>query len=239
MSTRSLAGFSLAFCLMVPPVAWAQTTPYTIHADDQLQVMVFGAQGIYSIPVQGQPQSQPATIQALSQTVTVLSDGTITYPLIGSISVAGLRPDVAAERIAAALAAYVIHPTVSVIVAKGTPATIEVLGSVDHGGQFELQKGDRVVDALVKAGVGPSSFADLNHVTVNRMVGGVPHIYDVNLYDMLLNADYSSNPLLQPGDIVYVPKARQYNLANLISIPFGLYYLYLLVHPSAGVVAPH
>ena len=148
---------------------------------------------------------------------------------------AGLQPDAAAQRIAEALQAYVVHPKVSVIVVKGTPATVEVLGSVDHGGQIELQSGDRVVDAIARAGVGPTSYADLNHITVNRMVGGVPHLYNINLYHMLLNADYSSDPILQPGDVVYVPKARQYNIANLTNIPFALYYLYLLINPAAGL----
>jgi protein involved in polysaccharide export with SLBB domain len=231
-SARSFAAAFISLCLLASIAAQAETNPYTIHADDQLQVMVFGTEGVSSISSQG--QSVPNTIPSLSQTVTVLSDGTITYPLIGSISVAGLRPEAAADRIAAALAVYVIHPTVSVLVVKGTPARIEVLGSVEHGGQFELEKGDRLVDALVKAGVGPSSFADLNHITINRVVNGTPALYNINLYNMLLNADYASNPVLEPGDIVYVPKAKQHDLTNLASIPFALYYLYLLAVPSAG-----
>ncbi|HET6274867.1 MAG TPA: polysaccharide biosynthesis/export family protein [Candidatus Cybelea sp.] len=234
MTARFIAALFLAFCLAAPAAAAAQTSTYAIRADDQLQVIVFGTQGATPLQPQGGP-APTGTIQALSQTVTVLSDGTITYPLIGSISVAGLQPDVAAERIAAALGAYVVHPTVSVIVVKGTPATIEVLGSVDHGGQIELQKGDRVVDAIARAGVGPTSSADLNHITLNRLVDGVPHLYNVNLYHMLLNADYASNPTLQPGDVVYVPKARQYNISNLTNIPFALYYLYLLINPAAGI----
>lgn len=233
MPARFVAVLLLAFSFAIPAAAPAQTSTYAIRANDQLEIIVYGAQGI--TPVQPQSQVPNPSIAALSQTVTVLSDGTITYPLVGSISVAGLQPDAAAQRIAEALQAYVVHPKVSVIVVKGTPATVEVLGSVDHGGQIELQSGDRVVDAIARAGVGPTSYADLNHITVNRMVDGVPHLYNLNLYHMLLDADYSSNPILQPGDVVYVPKARQYNIANLTNIPFALYYLYLLINPAAGL----
>lgn len=236
-SGRCVAAVLFVFSLLTATSAQAETSPYTIHADDQLQVLVFGTQGVNSMAAQG--QSSPNTIPALSQTVTVLSDGTITYPLIGSISVAGLRPADAADRIAAALAVYVKHPTVSVLVLKGTPSKVEVLGSVEHGGQFELEKGDRLVDALVKAGVGPTSFADLNHITINRVVNGAPRLYNVNAYNMLLNADYSSNPLLEPGDVVYVPKARQHDLSNLANIPFALYYLYLLAVPGAAAMVVH
>lgn len=220
----------MVLVLSLCTTAVAGAADYIIQPGDQLQVLVFGSQGLGSVQTQGQPQT--GTIQALSQSLTVLSDGTITYPLIGSIVVAGLTPDAAGRRISDALSRYVKHPNVSVIVQKGTPATVKVIGSVDHGGQIELQSGDRLADALAKAGAGPTSQADLNHITLNRVVDGVPRVYNINLYKMLLNADYSANPVLQPGDLVYVPKAKQYNVANWINLPFGLYYLYLLLTPG-------
>ncbi len=210
---------------------------YTIHADDQLQVQVFGTQGLYSTPGQN-GQFASNTIQPLSQTVTVLSDGTINYPLIGTVAVAGLRPDDAAHRISDDLLAFVIHPIVSVEVLKGTAERISILGSVEHGGQFELARGDRLVDLLVKAGVGPQSFADLNHITLNRVVDGIPRLYNIDVYNMLLNADYAANPILESGDVVYVPKAKQHNAADFLNLPFALYYLHLLAVPGATGVIP-
>jgi protein involved in polysaccharide export with SLBB domain len=231
MSAGRFIALFLALCVLAPAMAKAATS-YTIHDGDQLQVMVFGGQGLAAVQVPVQPQ--PGTIASLSQIVTVLSDGTITYPLIGSIGVAGLTPDDAAKRIAAALAAYVRSPQVSVIVQKQLLPSIKVLGAVDHGGQLELQDGDRLLDALAKAGVSPYSYADLNHITLNRIVDGVAHVYTLDLYKLLLNADYSEDPVLQPGDVVYVPKARQVNLANWTNLPFALYYLYLLVTPGVN-----
>ncbi len=219
------------------PFAMQVQGPYTIHADDQLQVQVFGTQGLYSVPGQN-GQLSTNTIAALSQTVTVLSDGTVNFPLIGSITVAGLQPDTAAHHISDALTAFVIHPIVSVEVMKATTEKIEVLGSVEHGGEYELQRGDRLVDLLVKAGIGPQAFADLNHITLNRVVDGIPRLYNVNLYNMLLNADYSSNPVLQSGDVVYIPKAKQHNAADFLNIPFALYYFHLLAVPGAAGVIP-
>ncbi|HEX4012529.1 MAG TPA: polysaccharide biosynthesis/export family protein [Candidatus Cybelea sp.] len=227
-----LAALSVALCAFAPSFARAETA-YIIQPGDQLQVMVFGGPGITAIqvPLQVQPAT---TIAPLSQAVTVLADGTISYPLIGSIHVAGLTPDAAGKLIAGALTAYVRHPTVSVLVAKSTPSTIKVLGSVDHNGQIELQKGDRLADVLAKAGVSSYSYPDLNHITVNRVVDGVRHVYNYDLYNMLLNADDSADPLLQPGDVVYVPKARQVNQAAWLNLPFGLYYLYLLLTPGVN-----
>ncbi|HEY6450873.1 MAG: polysaccharide biosynthesis/export family protein [Candidatus Cybelea sp.] len=232
MLARRLAALSLALCALAPSIAKADT-PYSIQPGDQLQVMVFGGPGITAIqiPLQVQPS---ATIAALSAAVTVLGDGTITYPLIGSIHVAGLTPDEAGKRIAAALAVYVRRPTVSVLIQKSTPSTIKVLGSVDHNGQIELQRGDRLTDALAKAGVSSYSYPDLNHITLNRVVDGVPRVYNFNLYNKLLNANDSADPVLEPGDVVYVPKARQVNQAAWLNLPFGLYYFYLLLTPGVN-----
>ena len=231
MFTRRLITLVLMLSVFTPYVAEASSN-YVIHSGDQLQVLVFGSQGIAGIqvPLQAQPSS---TIAALSQAVVVLSDGSITYPLIGSIHVAGLTPDMASQQIASALSRYVRHPNVTVIVQKGLTPSVEVLGAVDHGGQLELQEGDRLVNAIAKAGVS-AQFSDLNHITLNRVVDGAPKVYTINLYLMLNNADYSANPALEQGDIVYVPRAKQNNLANLINVPFGLYYLYLLLTPGVN-----
>lgn len=206
MRSRSISVAFWLLWLLVPIGVNARTPAYTIHPDDQFQVSVFGA-------------------QALSATVTVLSDGTITVPLVGQLHVGGLAPDEALHRLTAALSAYVRHPMVTFVLVKGTPATVEVLGSVDRNGPVEIQDGDRLADVIAKAGAGPDTHADLNHITVNRIEAGVPHLYNVNLYNMLLNADYGSNMRLKPGDVVYVPKARQYNMSLL---PISLFYLYLI-----------
>jgi protein involved in polysaccharide export with SLBB domain len=238
MFGRNFAVLFLIAGLAAPLVALGAPEPYTIQAGDQLQVVVYGLSG--TLPPVAQGPAPPAIIQSLSQTVTVLSDGTVTYPLIGSISVTGLTADAASDRLTAAMRRYVIRPRVSVIIARGKAATFYVLGAVDHGGQFDLERDDRLANAIVEAGVGVNSLADLNHITINRVVDGVPHVYNVNLYNMLLNADYSANLPLKPGDVVYVPKAKQTNLSNLANLPAALYYLYLLVTPgiTRGLVSP-
>src|SRR5581483_3641427 len=68
---------------------------YRINPGDQLNVQVFG---------------EPT----LTQTVTVLDDGTIQYPLIGKVKVGGDTPTQAASTITKSLEEYVKHPIVTV-----------------------------------------------------------------------------------------------------------------------------
>jgi polysaccharide biosynthesis/export protein len=195
-----------------PLRASAQANEYKIRPYDQIQVTIAGA-------------------SLLSQTVTVLSDGTVLYPFVGSIRVEGLTTTQLADVLAQRLRHYFNRsPQLGVNLLKTTPSLVNVLGAVDHGGAIQIQNGDRLVDVIARAGVGPEAYADLNHVTVNRLVDGVPQLYNVNVYNMLLNADYASNMILRDGDTVYVPKAKQRNYAGL---PIALYYLYLLATPGA------
>jgi polysaccharide export outer membrane protein len=209
---------SLVVCavLFVQAVACAPATAssgdYVIHTGDQVQIFVYG-------------------VTALNETVPVLPDGTIALPLVGSVQVATLTPDAAGRLITGLLGHFVKKPTVNVIVVKPTLNVVEVLGSVDKGGAIELDPGDRLSDAIVKAGAGPTTHADLNHITINRIVDGKSQLFNVDLYQMLLNGDLASNMLLQPNDLIYVPQAKQ--PVNLLNLPFALYYLYLLGSPHA------
>jgi polysaccharide biosynthesis/export protein len=214
VTTKILAAALATTLLLVgfPMRVFAQASEYKIRPYDQIQVTIAGA-------------------SLLSQTVTVLSDGTVLYPFVGSIRVEGLTTTQLTDLLAQRLKHYFNRtPQLGVNLLKTSPALVNVLGAVEHGGAIQIQNGDRLVDVITKAGVGPDAYADLNHITVNRLVDGVPQLYNVNLYNMLLNADYSSNMLVRDGDTVYVPKAKQRNYTNL---PITLYYLYLLATPHA------
>src|SRR5579863_9277249 len=102
---------------------------YVIHDRDVLQVQV---------------SNDPT----LSQTVTVLPGGDISYPLVGKIHVGGLTPDQASKTIAAALKTYVRHPFVSVVVAQVGTLNVLVLGNVKTPGKYALLPNARVTDAI-------------------------------------------------------------------------------------------
>lgn len=87
--------------------------------------------------------------------------------------------------------------------------TVEVVGSVDHPGEIVLNEGDHLSMAIAKAGNGPSTFADLNHVRVTRTLpDGKPQVISINLYDKLEKGDLSSDLVMQKGDLVYVPQGK-------------------------------
>lgn len=108
--------------------------------------------------------------------------------------------------------------------------SVEVLGSVDHPGEIQLNEGDRLTMAIAKAGNSQASNADLNkiHVTRNLSSGQVQQ-FDINLYQELEKGDLSKDLVMQKGDVVFVPQARAKatnNLSGAASLLYGLRLLF-------------
>jgi protein involved in polysaccharide export with SLBB domain len=87
---------------------------------------------------------------------------------------------------------------------------VRVIGAVDKPGDIDVDDGDRLSMAVAKAGASTSSNPDLNRVHVTRRgPSGADAGFEVNLYRELQQGDLRSDPVLQKGDIVYVPQAHR------------------------------
>lgn len=92
------------------------------------------------------------------------------------------------------------------IVVRESLDRVAVLGAVGAPGYFELQPGDRVTDALARAGGPLSSPGKLTNVLVERRSGEVK---TVNVVALMAGSPEEVNLTLQPGDTVIVPEARR------------------------------
>jgi polysaccharide export outer membrane protein len=95
-----------------------------------------------------------------------------------------------------------------------TPSSIRVrvIGAVDKPGDIDIEEGDHLSMAVAKAGASTNSNPDLNRVHVTRTgPTGAFAGFEVNLYRELQQGDMRSDPVLQKGDIVFVPQARRHD----------------------------
>ncbi|HNV87161.1 MAG TPA: polysaccharide biosynthesis/export family protein [Candidatus Omnitrophota bacterium] len=196
----------LAIALLIPQISFAEDKePYRIGREDVLDVSVWGSQD-------------------LTQTVTVSSDGTFSYPILGNVPAAGLTPEQIANDIQEKLAqGYVKDPKVSVTVKEYNSKKILVFGEVEKPGLYKLKGKVPLLELLfMVGGVKP----DAKRMTVIRPLnvdqGGeaVPaamdttfakegkedsaQAIDVNLISLLSKGDLSQNVLIMPGDTIYV-----------------------------------
>lgn len=140
----------------------------------------------------------------LNRTVTVLQDGTITFPLVNNAPAAGKTTVQLQNALAKALQKYVSHPRVSVVVQKTQNNTASVLGEVNDPGSYPVSVGHTtVLDMLAKAG-GLTAYADKGNVSVMRKKGGDTRQIHFRYYKAVSNDPGSSDFCVRPGDLVMV-----------------------------------
>ncbi len=165
------------------PVAARPDEAYLIHGGDEINVIVYGEKD-------------------LSQAVTVLPSGTISYPLIGEVHIGGETPTQAAATLSTSLKHYLRQPQVSVVVVKEGPLEVLVLGNVVKPGKYELPSRSRLTDALASAGgLGPTD-GSFPSARIGNSHGDVR---DISLQKLLRDGDTTQNVPVTDEMTVYVP----------------------------------
>ena len=194
---RIILGVLLAATLSTG--AFAQSS-YQIRSGDSLQIEVL---------------EDPA----LNRTVLVLPDGSINFPLVGTIPAAGRSvSDVRSDLSAALASKFAAAPNVFVGVgtlaeiaprASAAAATISVyaMGEVTSPGKADVAPGTTVLQFLAQAG-GFTRFAAQKRVQLRRTAkGGVEQIYLFN-YDGTGTSGIAGSTRLQSGDVIVVPQRK-------------------------------
>ncbi len=192
-----LLSFARRFCLLLvlstfcvlensSSGAASPDTSYVLAPNDVVQIKVF----------------QEDDLEAK---LRVSQAGTITFPLIGVVSIGGKTPQDAAATIRAALAKdYLVNPQVSVTVMDYGKRRFTVLGEVQRAGSFDIPDHEKVtlLDAIAMAG-GYTRIADPSKVTLRRKIGGKETVMRLNA--KVIARDGSVAPVeIQPGDIITI-----------------------------------
>ena len=138
----------------------------------------------------------------LSGSYRISADGTIDFPLIGRLSVIGMRSGDVQEVITTKLKdGYLKNPQVSLMVKEWNSRKVSVMGCVAKPGAVAYFPNMTIVDAIVAAG-GFTGIAQKNAVTLRRESQGSVESRNYPVAD--ISEGRAPNVLLQPGDILVV-----------------------------------
>jgi polysaccharide export outer membrane protein len=141
----------------------------------------------------------------LDSLLRISKDGTITFPLIGSVTLGGKTPEEAALTIKAMLAKdYLVNPQVNVTVVEYAKRLFTVLGQVQRPGSFELPNSNplTLIQAIGMAG-GYTRIADPAKITLKRTMDGKETLLHLNARKMAGGNTESGFPIYS-GDIITV-----------------------------------
>ena len=167
---------------MQSPASGPVPQDYVLGPGDTVRVQLFGnVNGIYEFEVS--------------------RDGVLNLPEIGPITVAGLPFSEFRQDLHERVREMLIGTQVSVTMGQLRTIRVFVLGDVKQPGSYVVSGLATMSSALYQGG-GISKIGTLRDVQLKRN-GRVASRLD--LYELLLNGDTSSDMRLQPGDVIFVP----------------------------------
>lgn len=208
--SRHMIGFvTLVLISLMASEAWADTAnskttevsnrDYVLGAGDFVRISVYGSADLLT----------EARISAA---------GTITFPLLGEVTIGGLSPKLSESKLAELLekGGYVKKAQVNLVVLQYQSQFVSVLGDVYKPGKVALDRPSKLSDVLAMAGGATPNGSDI--VTLIRTQAGKTTKKDYDLRDLIAKADATHNPQVLGDDIVYV-NAREVSVLGQVNRP--------------------
>ena len=196
----------------LPPPPGQLAAVYQVGPTDVVGIKVFGEEN-------------------LSNNYTVDSDGSITFPLLGRLQVAGKTTREIEEHITKLLDAdFIRNPQVSVEIATFRSRSIFVLGEVRNPGRYTINGPQTLLEVIAHAGSTTPTASDT--IIVQRFKEGIAasvsaampddartaEVLRVSLED-LRQGRLHANILLQDADTIIVPPAERYYVDGFVKQP--------------------
>jgi len=185
----------------------ASVDDYRIGAGDKLEIAVFGHED-------------------LSKVVEVRADGTINFPMIGDLPVAGRTASEVDEALTRLLGKdYLVDPQVSVDVKDYQSHWVTILGEVRTPGRYFLKRNMRLIDLLAEAG-GATKEAGAEILITRRQLDGAasPRSIAVEREQLMSHESQTANIALEDGDIIAIGEKGTFYIRGEVSRP-GSYFL--------------
>lgn len=155
---------------------------YVVGPGDTLQVQLIGERGG-------------------SYALTVGRDGTVDFPQLGPITVAGQRFMSVKAELEQRVVEQMIGMRANVTMGPLRSIQVFVLGEAERPGSYTVSGLSTITNALFASG-GVKPIGSLRNIQLKR---GGQIVARIDLYDLLLNGDTSGDRRLLPGDVIFIP----------------------------------
>lgn len=149
----------------------------------------------------------------------VSETGSISFPLVGQVPVAGNTVAQAERAIASRLESggFVKKPQVNIVVTAVQSQLVSVMGQVNRPGRFPLEGKRSVMDMLALAGgIGGEGGDTLSLI---RTRNGTTTREEIDVIEMVRAGQLAKNYDLQAGDVLFVERAPKFYIYGEVQRP--------------------
>ena len=164
-------------------------------------------------------------VPEFDQTVTVQPDGYVSLRVVGDLRVQGRTlPDLKAM-LNEAYSAILREPVINIILRDFEKPYFVAAGEVARPGKYELRSATTVTQALALAGGQTRAAKHSQVILFRRFSTELLEVKEVDVKKMYATHDLSEDPVLRPGDTLYVPRSAMSKIAPYIPVPGLGFYL--------------
>ncbi|MEG4963294.1 MULTISPECIES: SLBB domain-containing protein [unclassified Microcoleus] len=182
---------------------------YTLGAGDRIQMDIF------NVPEYSGPNGQHQ----------VQADGSLSLPLIGSVSVYGMTLEQASNVVKDRYGKYLKRPWITLKLLAPRPLQIAIAGEINRPGAYTIssaagpggtaeQMGTQMptISRALRMAGGITQSADVRQIKIRRPQRNAPEqIISVDLWELLQNGDLRADMTLRDGDTIFIPTVTSLN----------------------------
>jgi polysaccharide export outer membrane protein len=182
---------------------------YTLGAGDRIQMDIF------NVPEYSGPNGQHQ----------VQADGSLSLPLIGSVSVYGMTLEQASNAVKERYGKFLKRPWITLKLLAPRPLQIAIAGEINRPGAYTIssaagpggtaeQMGTQMptISRALRMAGGITQSADVRQIKIRRpQRNAAEQIISVDLWELLQNGDLRADMTLRDGDTIFIPTVTSLN----------------------------
>lgn len=157
--------------------------------------------------------------QDLTTETRVSESGIITFPMVGTVNIAGETTVEAEKKIVKLLeeGGFIKQPQVNIEIIQFRSQQISVLGQVNRPGKYPVETVSKVTDLLALAGGIAGAGAD--EVVLLRPAGDGVTRYTLDSLKLFEHGDATQDMEVKNGDVIYVPRMPLFYIYGEVQRP--------------------
>jgi polysaccharide export outer membrane protein len=214
-----------------PPSSAAEVKPRSVEEqlpssaeDTSVDVSGLWTSGRYRLTPSDVIELRFPYVPEFDQTVTVQPDGYVSLRVVGDLRAAGRTLPQFKEMLNEAYADVLREPVINVILKEFEKPYFIAAGEVAKPGKYELRGATTLTQALVVAGGHTRDAKHSQVIIFRRFSNEWVEVKQLDVKKMYDSRNLSEDPLLRPGDTVFVPRNALSTIAPFIPKPsIGIY----------------
>lgn len=184
---------------------------------DEYEDYVVGGSDILSIKVYNEPE-------LTQEKLRVSSDGQISFPFIGKVTVAGRTTSEIEDEITSRLSegGYFVRPHISVRVEEYRSKKVLVMGAVENPGSYPLERAVQILDIISEAGgIDTEEAGNMGILVREEKTNGQTQkmAVQIDLSELLSGRGTTENLYLEDEDVLFVPEAGKVFIIGQVQDP--------------------